>query len=116
MEAASYEVRLKKAMDAVKNGHMTKYKAAKLYELNRGTLGNHLNGVNTSTVRGRPTRFNKEQEKTLANIIITLGSWCFPQTITEVLEMARLYAKKLDIKENKQSDQIWCPTSDWLLK
>jgi hypothetical protein len=37
-------------------------------------------------VKGRPPRFTVEEKKTLLDVTIQLAAWCFPQSISEVIE------------------------------
>jgi len=96
-DANSFENRLAKAIQAVKEEKLSAYKAATLYEINRATLWNHINGKAKSTKRGRPSRFTPEQEKNLLSIILTLASWAFAQTKKQVLGIASNYASTLGI-------------------
>jgi len=56
---------------------MTAYKACKLYSVNSGTVSAHLRGITKSERKGRPQKFNVQQEKFLLDLIFQLASWCF---------------------------------------
>ena len=62
---------------AVRDGHLTAYKACKLYLVNTGTVSAHLRGITKSERKGRPPKFNIQQEKVLLDLIFQLASWCF---------------------------------------
>ena len=89
---------IEKAIHLVRVCNIAAYKACKLYDFKPGTLSAHLSGKVKSEVKGRPPRFTVEEEKTLLDVIIQLATWCFPQSIREVIEMARQYAIKLNKK------------------
>jgi hypothetical protein len=44
---------LEKALKAVRDGHMTAYKACKLYSINSGTISAHPSGITKSERKGR---------------------------------------------------------------
>ncbi len=98
--------------------NVTAYKACKLYGVKSGTLSAHLRGKVKSEVKGRPPRFTVEEEKTLLDVIIQLATWCFPQSISEVIEMARQFAIKLNKKATKDEndERIYIPGYYWLLR
>ena len=77
---------IEKAIHLVRVCNLTAYKACKLYGVKSGTLSAHLSGKVKSEVKGRPPRFTVEEEKTLLDVIIQLAAWCFPQSISEVIE------------------------------
>jgi len=89
---------IEKAIHLVRVCNIAAYKACKLYGFKPGTLSAHLRGKVKSEVKDRPPRFTEEEEKTLLDVIIQLATWCFPQSISEVIEMARQYAIKLNKK------------------
>ena len=56
---------LEKALKAVRDGHMTAYKACKLYSVNSGTISAHLRGITKSERKGRLPIFTVQQEQVL---------------------------------------------------
>ena len=85
---------IEKSIHSVRVCNVTAYKACKLCGVKSGKLSDHLSGKVKSELKGRPPRFTVEEEKTLLDVIIQLATWCFPQSISEVIEMARQFAIK----------------------
>jgi hypothetical protein len=108
---------IEKAIHLVRVCKVTAYKACKLYGVKSGTLSAHLSGKVKSVVKGRPPRFTVEEEKALLDDIIQLAAWCFPQSISEVIEMARQFAIKLNKKatNDENDERIYIPGYHWLL-
>ncbi len=104
---------IEKAIHLVRVCNVTAYKACKVYGIKSGTLSAHLRGKVKSQVKGRPTRFTVEEENTLLHVIIQLASWCFPLSISEVIEIARQFAIKLNKYDN--GERIYNPGYHWLL-
>ncbi len=59
------EPTLEKALKAVRDGHMTAYKACKLYSVNTETI----RGITKSERKGRPPRFTVQQKQVLLDSI-----------------------------------------------
>ena len=108
---------IEKAIHLVRVCNLTAYKACKLYCVKSGTLSAHLSGKVKSEVKGRPPRFTVEEEKTLLDVIIQLAAWCFLQSISKVIEMARHFAIKLNKKvtNDENDERIYIPGYHWLL-
>jgi len=53
---------LEKALKAVRDGHLTAYKACKLYSVNSGTISAHLRGIKKSERKGRLPILTVQQE------------------------------------------------------
>jgi len=85
---------------------MTAYKACKLYSVNSGTISAHLRGITKSERKGRPPKFNVQQEQVLLDLIFQLASWCFPLSISEVVEMAGQYALTLGLKVSAKGEKV----------
>jgi hypothetical protein len=52
---------------------MIAYKACKLYSVNTGSISSHLSGTKSEN-KGRPPRFNVQQEQVLLDLIFQLSS------------------------------------------
>ena len=79
---------LKKGPKGSQRRSHTAYKACKLYSVNSGTVSAQIRGITKSERKVRPPKFNVQQEIVLLDLIFQLASWCFPLSISEVIEMA----------------------------
>ena len=60
-------------LEKLRNNETNPYAASKLYGIPRQTLVNHLKKKSLSTVKGRPTVFNTDEERTIVDHLIALS-------------------------------------------
>jgi hypothetical protein len=99
------------AIERVRNGEISSYKASTLYNIPRTTIDNHVSGRSHGFKRGRPTFFTKEQEQVLYNYITLLSHYGSPPDRVTFKSIAREFAKRYEI-QSKGSQ--WRPGEDWL--
>jgi hypothetical protein len=56
---------LNAAIEKVRSGELTCYRAALVYNVPRTTIDNHIQGHSRSHQRGRPSFFTREQEQNI---------------------------------------------------
>lgn len=106
---------LANALEEIKNGTSTIYRAHKRYGIPKTTLFYHLKGIRgkKSNSQGRAPAISLEDETKLANALKTMEKWGFGITRKEVLGIVREYITtnfiKTPFKENT-------PGEDWFLK
>jgi len=86
------------AMESVKNGGMTIYRAAKLYKIPKATLFKHVKGsrgVKSQTL-GRPTALPFHEEKKIVECLKLMEKRGYGLSKKEILETIGRY-----VKENK---------------
>ncbi len=87
---------------------MTAYKACKLYSVNSGTISAHLRGTKSEN-KGRPPRFNVQQEQVLLDLILQLASCLTNEAVTNLLEAEenkkrhREETRKKELEEKEQN-------------
>ena len=89
---------LNTAMESVKSGRMTIYRAAKLYKIPKATLFKHVKGsrgVKSQTL-GRPTALPFHEEKKIADSLKLMEKLGYGLSKTEILETIGRY-----VNENK---------------
>ncbi len=89
---------IEKALKAVRDGHMTAYKACKLYSVYSGTISAHLRGITKSERKGRPPKFTVQQEQVLLDLIFQLASCLTNEAAMNLLgaEAAKKRQKLID--------------------
>lgn len=102
---------LKTAIEKVKNGELSSYRAAKQYGIARSTIENHVRQKVAGFKCGRPAFFNQEQEQLMLDYIITLCKWGYPPNKDEFQRIAKQFARQFNLKMN---DKEWVPGEDWL--
>ncbi|KAI4460733.1 helix-turn-helix psq domain [Holotrichia oblita] len=90
---------LKKAMDEVRNGTMTVYRASGIYHIPRKALERRLKVNNdTKGPMGPSSTFGVDNEKRLCKHIQEMQSKGFPLTIDDLRVIAFKFAEQLQIK------------------
>ncbi|XP_046739416.1 uncharacterized protein LOC124407375 [Diprion similis] len=100
------EESLKAAINALKNGEMSVYAAAKAYQIPRKTLERRFKNNNDKKGPTGPTCFfGDENERKLANHIKVMQAKGFPLTIDDVRKVAYLLAEQLNLNHrfNKET-------------
>ncbi|XP_046739568.1 uncharacterized protein LOC124407470 [Diprion similis] len=100
------EESLKAAINALKNGEMSVYAAAKAYQIPRKTLEMRFKNNNDKKGPMGPTCFfGDENERKLANHIKVMQAKGFPLTIDDVRKVAYLLAEQLNLNHrfNKET-------------
>ncbi|KAL0829661.1 hypothetical protein ABMA28_003167 [Loxostege sticticalis] len=88
-----YKDKLKEAVQAVKNGNLSGYKASQLYKIPRMTILDHVNNRRTkSNTLGRNTALTLEAEAKLANSLKLMEKHGFGLSRQELLETVGEYA------------------------
>lgn len=87
---------LENAIDSVRNGHLSMYRASKTYKIPKATLFKHIKGLRgvKSKSFGRPTAIPYEEEKVIAENIKIMEKWGFGLSKKEVLETIGDYVNK----------------------
>lgn len=87
---------LKKAIEEVKSGRMTVYRASKIYSIPKATLFTHVKGTRgvKSKTQGRPTALSPETEKHIADGIKKMAQWGFGLSKKEMLELIGRYVQQ----------------------
>ena len=67
---------LEKALKAFRDGHMTAYKACKLYSVNSGTVSAHLRGITKSERKDRPPKFSTRKSSIRFNLSVGILVFC----------------------------------------
>lgn len=102
---------LEKAIDRVKLGEISAYKASKLYKIPRSTIINHVIGKSKGFSVGRPPIFNSDQERLILDFILTLSGYGYPPDKPKMKQIACQFAKRFEITLNGDE---WIPGEDWL--
>lgn len=106
---------LEQAVDKVKSGQLTAYRASIIYKIPKNTIRDHVIGRRgrKSSSYGRPTCLALDEEKILADAICVMEKWGFGLSRKEILEIVGVYVKSNDIKTNFRDG---VPGEDWFLK
>jgi hypothetical protein len=89
---------LNTAIESVKSGQMTIYRAAKLYKIRKATLYKHVRGSRglKSQTLGRPTAHPFHEEKKIADCLMLMEKRGYSLSKKEILETIGRY-----VNENK---------------
>lgn len=102
------------AIDKVKSGEMSIYRAHRTYNVPRTTIKNHVDGKSTSFRIGRPPLLSEHQEKLLLDLVIQLAEWGYPLEREEFKSTAKYFAKTTGVTHN---GSVWTPkTINFILK
>ncbi|CAG5054835.1 unnamed protein product [Parnassius apollo] len=102
---------MKRALEEVKNHHLSMYAASKKYQIPTTTLFERLKGISTKSV-GRPQAIPIEDEKRLAEAIRVMEKWGFGLSRREILEMVEDYVKKNNLNTVFKNNK---PGTDWFI-
>lgn len=102
------------AIDLVKSGSLTTYRASKIYKIPKNTLADHVKGRRgkLSSTYGRRTDFTPEEEKSLADCIRCMEKWGFGLTRKEIIQIVADYVRLNNIKTQFKNGT---PGEDWFL-
>jgi hypothetical protein len=102
------------ALQEIKSGRITLYKASKLYDIPYPTLYTRVKGLRGKICKnkGRPQQLPIEEETKLANGIKTLEKWGFGLSRKEVLELVGKYVSANNL-QTCFKDGV--PGEDWFL-
>lgn len=91
---------LQNAVNSVRNGHLTLYRAAKSFKIPKASLFKHVKGQRgvKSNTFGRPTAIQYDEEKKIAEGIKTMEKWGFGLSKKEVLHTIGRYVIENKIK------------------
>lgn len=105
---------LKIAVDLVKSGSLTIYRASKIYKIPKNTLADHVKGRRgkLSSSYGRRTAFTPEEETSLAGCIRCLEKWGFGLTRKEIIQIVADYVRQNNITTQFKNG---VPGEDWFL-
>lgn len=105
---------LKIAVDLVKTGLLTSYRASKIYKIPKNTLADHVKGRRgkLSSSYGRRTEFTPEEETSLADCIRCLEKWGFGLTRKEIIQIVADYVRQNNITTRFKNG---IPGEDWFL-
>ena len=101
-----------KAVESVRNGRLTAYKAEKSFGVPRSTILNHVSGKTKGYNVGRPRVFNAEQELLIVDFVLALSEYGYPPDRSKKKKIAANFADKFDLKF--KNDEKWKPGEDWL--
>ncbi|XP_061166749.1 uncharacterized protein LOC133175653 [Saccostrea echinata] len=79
---------LSKAVQCVKTGKMTKFKASKIFGIPRTTLSRRLSTMDLESPASKPTTLSKEEENSLVSHILEMEERGFGLTISDVCKLA----------------------------
>ncbi|XP_061164987.1 uncharacterized protein LOC133173937 [Saccostrea echinata] len=79
---------LSKAVQCVKTGEMTKFKASKIFGIPRTTLSRRLSTMDLESPASKPTTLSKEEENSLVSHILEMEERGFGLTISDVCKLA----------------------------
>ncbi|CAG5040063.1 unnamed protein product [Parnassius apollo] len=103
--------KLHAAVLAVRNGTLTGYKAAQLYQIPRMTIMDHVHKKSSSSTLGRKTTLPLLIEQNLASCLRTLEKYGFGLSRTEVSQMVGEYVKQNNLSTCFKNG---IPGKDWL--
>lgn len=104
---------LKRAIEAVKNG-VSKKKAPKDFSIPRSTLRDRLKSNESfEPLLGRKPVFNLDQEKQIADHIVSLAKMFYGVTMSELQRLAFDLTKKNGVKHNFNRDSAMAGM-DWV--
>ncbi|CAH2006301.1 unnamed protein product [Acanthoscelides obtectus] len=105
---------LRTAVNIVKSGQMSIYRASLMYHIPKNTLSDHVKGRRgqKSSTYGRRTDLSFEEETCLADCIRCMEKWGFGLTRKELLGIVEDYVKTNKIKTQFKNDK---PGEDWFL-
>ena len=87
------------AIDAVKSGQISQYRAAKMYNIPTSTLNDRITENVTKHGAGRPCRLSDEEEREIVETCLIFGDWGYGIGKKEVLGVVGDYCKsnKIDV-------------------
>lgn len=105
---------LNNAVEEIRRGALTIYRAHKLFNIPKTTLFYHLNGSrgNKSNTQGRSQAIPIEHETRLAAALKIMESWGFGISRQEVFQIVTEFIKINKIKTPFRDD---CPGDDWFM-
>lgn len=105
---------LEAALEAVKKNELSTKKAAKLFNIPRTTLRDHISGRRgkEGANGGRPTVLPAYEEQKLASCLGIMEKWGFGLSRTEVLTLVEQYCRLNNVKTPFKSGR---PGPDWFI-
>lgn len=105
------EETLLRCLTDIQNGRMTLNHAHKEYNIPKSTLSRKMRGIFSGPV-GRPCVFKPDDEKLLAESIITASEWGFPLSCYEIRVIVKQFLDRNGIQEPRFRNNI--PGTDWV--
>lgn len=100
------------AVEKVKSGELTQYRAAQIYKIPLTTIHEHVQDIKSNPNAGRPTALLLEDEQKIAETIVVMEKWGFGLSRYEILELVGEYVRVNNIQTLFKNNT---PGPDWFI-